>query len=59
MTIIIGMIMYCPALSEAATAIFLPQNKGSTSHMEWQAKPQMVSSHRTEILILLVIVDKY
>jgi hypothetical protein len=26
--------------------------------MEWQAKPQMVNSHRTEILILLVIVDK-
>ena len=29
----------------------------STSQMEWAANPQMVSSHRTEILILFVIVD--
>ena len=30
---------------------------GSTSQMEWAANPQMVSSHKTEILILFVIVD--
>jgi hypothetical protein len=43
--------------SVATTAIFLPQNMGSTSQMEWAANPLMVSSHRTEILILFVITD--
>jgi hypothetical protein len=27
--------------------------------MEWLAKPQMVSSHKTQILILLVIADTF
>lgn len=58
-SVIIITVMPCTATSSPTMATSLPQKMGSTSQIEWHAKPQMVSSQSTVILIFLAIANQF